>query len=121
LTINLDYRCPFCIIDKGRIINENKYAYVIRDVKPVVPLHSLVILKRHVVSYFDLSELELLSCHKLIITESEAVIEKDPSISGFNVGVNIEKSAGQSVFHCHIHLIPRRYGGSEKGVCGIPL
>jgi diadenosine tetraphosphate (Ap4A) HIT family hydrolase len=102
--------CPFCEIPSARRISENELAYVVRDARPVTPMHSLVIPKRHVSSYFDLSQSEIDAIHRLLFEQKESLEESDTSIDGFNVGVNCGEAAGQTVFHCHIHLIPRRTG-----------
>ncbi len=87
---------------------ENELVYAIRDSFPVTPLHTLIIPKRHVSSYFDLSPEELLACNDAIKKLEVAIRKEDSSVEGFNVGVNIGETAGQTIFHCHIHLIPRR-------------
>jgi len=71
-------------------------------------LHSLIIPKRCVKNYFDLTYKEILACNKLIKKLKKKFEKKDKSIKGFNIGINSGKVAGQSIYHCHIHLIPRR-------------
>ena len=66
--------------------------------------------KRHIKDYFDLSQNELIACDELIKIRKNEIINKDQSVKGFNIGTNIGKVSGQSIFHCHIHLIPRREG-----------
>ena len=105
-----DAGCIFCEVDSDRIIAENELAYVIRDGYPVTALHSLVIPKRHVTEYFDLGQAEINAIHRLIIETKENIQAADGLVTGFNIGVNAGESAGQTVFHCHIHLIPRRDG-----------
>lgn len=114
--------CPFCEIPTDRIILENELAYAIRDGRPVTPLHSLIIPKRHVETFFDLYQPERNAIFQLV-DQLKADIEKtDPSVSGFNIGMNAGQSAGQTVFHCHVHIIPRRDGdmpdprGGVRGV-----
>jgi diadenosine tetraphosphate (Ap4A) HIT family hydrolase len=102
--------CLFCDLSKDRVIAENELALVIRDGYPVTPLHSLVIPKRHVAELFDLGTSEMKACNDLLRRAKDAIKEEDDSIAGFNVGVNIGEAAGQTIFHCHIHLIPRRTG-----------
>lgn len=102
--------CLFCSMAEERIVDENALAYAIRDGFPVTPMHTLVIPKRHVPSYFQLTPEELLACNELIGKLELAIRGEDPSVAGFNVGVNIGEMAGQTIFHCHIHLIPRREG-----------
>lgn len=105
--------CPFCDVSKDHMVDEAELAYAIRDAFPVVPLHTLVIPKRHVQGYFELSRPELNACHQLLEREKEAIEQADPSVEGFNVGVNDGEAAGQTVFHCHLHLIPRRRGDTQ--------
>jgi ATP adenylyltransferase len=114
--------CLFCNITKNGVIKENDSAFAIYDGYPVTELHTLVIPKRHVKDYFDLLDHEREDCHLLLI-EMKAEIEfRDQKVDGFNVGINIGKSSGQTIFHCHIHLIPRREGDIDNprgGVRGV--
>jgi diadenosine tetraphosphate (Ap4A) HIT family hydrolase len=100
--------CLFCTIPKERIIAENEHAYAIRDGFPVTDFHTLVIPKRHVDEYFGLTVEELLSCNSLLHSLRTEILENDKTVKGFNIGMNSGEVAGQTVFHCHIHLIPRR-------------
>jgi len=100
--------CIFCQIPKDRIFFENDLIYAIFDGFPVTKYHSLIIPKRHIKDFFDLSEDELLSANKILHQMKEHILSIDESVTGFNIGMNAGESAGQTVFHCHIHLIPRR-------------
>ena len=117
--------CIFCNIEEDLIVHEYKHFYVIRDVFPVTPLHSLVITKRHVVSYFQCSKKELDEIPMILDTQKTELKILDDTITGFNIGMNIGEDACQTIFHCHIHIIPRRQGdtpnprGGVRGV--IPL
>lgn len=93
---------------RDRVISENDHAYAIRDAFPVTALHTLLIPKRHVQSYFALDPAELEACYQLLHGEKATIELEDGNVQGFNVGVNDGEVAGQTVFHCHIHLIPRR-------------
>ena len=117
--IFLDMTCLFCEIPQERIIASNELTYAIRDGFPVTALHTLIIPKRHAVDYFELTEEELLSCNQLIHKLKESIIKEDPSVVAFNIGMNAGEAAGQTVFHCHIHLIPRRKGDVERPKGGI--
>jgi ATP adenylyltransferase len=89
--------CLFCEIPANRIVAENELAYLTRDSYPVTAMHSLVIPKRHALTYFDLRPAEISLCHALI-AKAKADIEKaDPDVAGFNVGMNSGDAAGQSV------------------------
>jgi ATP adenylyltransferase len=119
LTLESDSSCDFCTIDSERVIDENNFAFAIRDAYPVAELHTLVIPKRHVQTYFELAPSELDACNSLL-KASKVWIEKSvPAISGFNIGVNNGQSAGQTVPHAHIHLIPRRDGDVENPRGGV--
>ena len=95
---------------KNRIVDANELAYVIRDDHPVVALHTLIIPKRHEDNYFMLGQAEINSCNQLMKRASEAIMNEDGSVRAFNIGINNEPMAGQTIHHCHIHLIPRREG-----------
>ena len=111
--------CPFCDFPKDRTIAQDELAFVIRDGHPVTPLHTLVIPKRHVSGLFDLGTSEMKACNDLLFRAKDAIREEDASVVGFNVGVNIGEAAGQTIFHCHIHLIPRRHGDVENPRGGV--
>jgi len=115
-------QCLFCAMPPPSRIAENQLAYAIRDNYPVTPLHSLVIPKRHVEDYFGLEEDELLHCNQLLCELKQAIMGEDDTVCGFNVGMNAGAAAGQTIFHCHIHLIPRREGDNSNprgGVRGV--
>ena len=86
---------------------------------PVSSQHCLIIPKRHVKDYFDLSEEEVLGCDQLIKKIKIKVENNDKTIKGFNIGINSGKEAGQSIMHCHIHLIPRREGDVQNPQGGV--
>jgi ATP adenylyltransferase len=111
--------CLFCDIPKERVIAENTLAYAIRDGYPVTPLHTLIIPKRHATTYFDLLEEEILACNELVKELRASILSEDLTVDGFNIGMNAGESAGQTVFHCHIHLIPRRLGDVENPRGGV--
>ena len=114
--------CLFCEIQKERILDQDDLFYVIRDGFPVTDLHTLVIPKRHVETYFDLYQPELNSCNRIIKKLKHQIEKDDVSVKGFNIGMNNGELAGQTIFHCHIHLIPRREGDVENprgGVRGV--
>ena len=102
--------CVFCNLLPKEIINEYNNFFVIRDAYPVTPLHSLIITKRHVVSYFQCSKEELNEIPIILDTQKTELKILDDTITGFNIGMNIGEDAGQTIFHCHVHIIPRREG-----------
>ena len=102
--------CPFCELPTARALAENKLAVAIGDGFPVTKGHVLVIPRRHVADYFGLSQDEVLACNELLHVLRRKIQAGDSSVTGFNVGINAGADAGQTIFHCHIHLIPRRRG-----------
>jgi len=110
--------CPFCNID-DKILFQFKNAIVISDKYPVTKYHSLIIPKRHVESYFDLTPEEYIDCIVMIKTTKKTLCELDKTISGFNIGINDGADAGQTISHCHTHLIPRRKGDVKEPAGGV--
>ncbi len=111
--------CLFCTLPSERVIAENNHAIAIRDGFPVTEGHTLVIPKRHAVDYFALTREELLACDALLRELKQAIEQDDDSVQGFNIGMNAGEVAGQTIFHCHIHLIPRRTGDAENPRGGV--
>ena len=111
--------CLFCNSKNSGIAHENKLAYASYDTYPVSELHCLIIPKRHIKDYFELNDDELIACNDLIRLIKDEILEKDETVKGFNIGTNINKIAGQSIMHCHIHLIPRRKGDVEDPQGGV--
>ena len=111
--------CIFCKIRTDELQFENQLSYSSRDSYPVSELHSLIVPKRHVETYFELTNEEIQACNELILKTKEKIIEQDNSVKGFNIGTNAGKVAGQSIMHCHIHLIPRREGDVENPQGGV--
>jgi len=89
---------------------QNELAFAIRDGFPVTELHTLIIPRRHVEDYFGLTSDELLACDALLRGLKSEIVRMDPMVTAFNIGMNAGLAAGQTIFHCHIHLIPRRAG-----------
>ena len=110
--------CTFCEIDPSRITNQNTLAFVTPDKFPVTRGHILIIPKRHVEDFFGLVESESSAIYKLIL-EEKAKLSEDESIEGYNIGANCGEVAGQTVFHCHVHLIPRRKGDVKNPRGGV--
>ena len=111
--------CAFCSIRRDSFVAENALAYAIYDKFPVTDGHVLVIPKRHAENYFSLTEDELLACDGLLRQLHVHLRDKDSFVEGFNIGMNAGAVAGQTVFHCHIHLIPRRNGDVDDPRGGI--
>ena len=111
--------CLFCNVEKSGCAYENELAYASYDSYPVTEHHCLIIPKRHIKDYFDLSNEELVACNDLVQIVKKKIIKKDPSVKGFNLGTNIGKVSGQSILHCHLHLIPRRKGDVDNPQGGV--
>ena len=111
--------CLFCNSKASGVLYENELAYASYDTYPVSKYHCLIIPKRHVIDYFDLTNQELIACNNLIKKVKVESLNKDKSIKAFNIGTNAGKIAGQSIMHCHIHLIPRREGDVENPQGGV--
>ena len=111
--------CIFCKIKHEELQFENQLAYSSIDSYPVSEFHSLIVPKRHVETYFELNNEEIQACNELIFKTKEKILKQDPSVKGFNLGTNAGKTAGQSIFHCHIHLIPRREGDVDNPQGGV--
>ena len=111
--------CLFCNYKQSGLTAENELAYASYDTYPVSEQHCLIIPKRHVVDYFQLSDDELIACNNLIKIIKKEVLDKDKSVKAFNIGTNAGKVAGQSIMHCHIHLIPRREGDVDNPQGGV--
>ena len=113
-------QCIFCSKINCEIIKSTKYFFIIRDTAyPVTQHHTLIITNRHVEDYFNLTKDEISELNQILKEQKSVLQQLDGNISGFNVGMNIGKDAGQSIMHCHIHLIPRREGDVENPQGGV--
>ena len=111
--------CLFCNINESGCAHKNNLAYASYDSFPVSKYHCLIIPKRHIKDYFDLSNDELIACDELIKIVKQKILSKDQLVTGFNLGTNIGKASGQSILHCHFHLIPRRENDVENPQGGV--
>ncbi|SMC62358.1 HIT family protein [Polynucleobacter kasalickyi] len=98
--------CPFCKLPFDRIIASNEFGLVIRDGFPISPGHTLIIPKRHVGSFFEITQEERDALFQLL-NKAKETIDTEFQADGFNIGINDGPSAGQTVPHLHMHLIPR--------------
>ena len=101
--------CLFCSIPKDQILIDHPFALAKRDGHPVSKGHTLIIPRRHVLSFFDTTEEERLAMLKLL-DEVKAMLDREHKPDGYNIGINNGAAAGQTVMHLHIHLIPRYLG-----------
>jgi|TARA_B100000959_G_C14895943_1_gene588773 diadenosine tetraphosphate (Ap4A) HIT family hydrolase len=110
--------CLFCNLPEDRIIRgfekEFQTCFLIKDQYPVSPGHALIIPDKHVESWFDLTKYDLEFMH-MLANEYKETVECD----GWNVGINIGAYAGQTIFHMHMHLIPRYEGDMENPRGGV--
>ena len=111
--------CLFCNIKESSLAEENNLAYASYDTYPVTDYHCLIIPKRHIKDYFELTQEEIVACDQLIKKIKKKIEIKDKSVKGFNIGINSGKVAGQSIMHSHIHLIPRREGDVKNPQGGV--
>jgi diadenosine tetraphosphate (Ap4A) HIT family hydrolase len=109
--------CLFCKDPQG-VSLVRELAYSARDTYAVSPGHTLVIPKRHVASFFDLTQDEVAACINLI-NEEKNRIDREFNPDGYNIGVNVGLAAGQSIYHVHIHVIPRYKGDVENPQGGV--
>lgn len=111
--------CPFCNPNSEReIITESATTYAIYDKYPVNKGHALIIPKQHIPDYFDLSNHSQRGC-LLVLNRVKKIIAEKFNPAGFNVGVNVGETAGQTIPHVHIHLIPRYMNDIENPVGGV--
>ena len=108
--------CRFCT--PRAVTRRNELAYCERDSYPVSPGHSLIIPFRHCANFFELTAEEMSACMDLL-AQVRLAVDDEFKPDGYNVGVNVNKAGGQSIFHVHIHLIPRFAGDSSKPRGGV--
>ncbi|WP_456397746.1 HIT family protein [Desulfurobacterium sp.] len=110
--------CPFCRREELPVVLSNEYSFAIFDMYPVTPGHMLIIPKRHVSNWFDITKEERDSILELI-EEGKKLLDANFHPDGYNIGVNIGKAAGQTIFHLHVHLIPRYEGDIDDPTGGV--
>jgi diadenosine tetraphosphate (Ap4A) HIT family hydrolase len=110
--------CLFCSLTAERFVLQSELAVVIRDGFPVSPGHTLIIPKRHVGSFFEITDAERADLMSLLARARDE-LEREFHPAGYNVGINDGAAAGQTVPHLHIHLIPRYDGDQEDPRGGV--
>ena len=108
--------CLLC--EKHDYILENDYGYAIYDDYPVSLGHMLIIPKKHIVDFFGADEQTRLHLFKLL-DEAKQLLDEKYHPDGYNIGMNCQMAAGQSIMHLHIHLIPRYIGDTPSPKGGI--
>jgi len=109
--------CIFCAPQR-EIIAQNEAAIAVFDSYPVSPGHALVLPRRHVATIWDLEAAEYDLCFRLV-RELQPILSANFAPDGFNVGANCGEAAGQSVWHAHIHVIPRYSGDTPDPKGGV--
>jgi diadenosine tetraphosphate (Ap4A) HIT family hydrolase len=118
MTIDTGAPCPFCEPSDDRLFAQNALALALWDGFPVTSGHALIISRRHIASWFDTSESERSALFALV-DAAKSIIDPIHRPDGYNIGINIGAAAGQTVFHVHIHLIPRFVGDVEDPRGGV--
>lgn len=109
--------CIFCHLDRP-LVAANTLAIAFRDAYPVAPGHTLVTPRRHVRTILDTTPEEYAACFALA-REVVSQLRDELAPDGFNLGVNVEVAGGQSVWHAHIHVIPRFAGDNPDPLGGV--
>ena len=110
--------CPFCHVPPVRVIAENELAIALLDKFPVNRGHVLICPRRHVASFFTLTEPETAAVFRLV-HDLKARGDDEFQPAGYNIGVNVGRAAGQTLLHVHVHLIPRYDGDVEDPTGGV--
>jgi diadenosine tetraphosphate (Ap4A) HIT family hydrolase len=115
--------CPFCADQTIKRARANlRTVFAINDQYPVTAGHMLILPRRHTNDYFTMTQDERRDAEDLLINLRRDIVEADPTVIGFNIGMNCGSAAGQTIEHAHIHLIPRRSGDTPDprgGVRGV--
>ena len=123
MTLESKLNCPFCSASiESKIIERLGTVVAIKDKHSVTKGHVLVLPIRHALDFFSMTSEEKKDTDKLIRILRDRIEKSDSTVTGFNIGANCGKSAGQTIMHAHIHLIPRRNGDTlnpKGGVRGV--
>lgn len=111
-------KCIFCNLRDERIIYECNQTIAFIDTYPASPGHTLVVPKRHIPTYFDASENEILAIGKAVQICKE-FLDNEFNPDAYNIGINNGEAAGQSIKHLHVHIIPRYKGDVEDPKGGV--
>jgi diadenosine tetraphosphate (Ap4A) HIT family hydrolase len=110
--------CPFCSLRQAEVLLEKPLAYVKRDGYPLTAGHALVIPRRHVATFFETTAEERQEILQLL-DEAKTLLDAKYRPDGYNIGINDGASAGQTVMHLHVHIIPRYVGDKSDPRGGI--
>ncbi|MFC6289313.1 HIT family protein [Levilactobacillus angrenensis] len=108
--------CVFC--QKSEIVLENDLAKAFWDIHPVRRGHLLIVPKQHYATYFDVPATTRQAMDDLTF-QAKALLDEKFAPAGYNIGINVDAAAGQTVMHAHIHLIPRYVGDVKDPRGGI--
>jgi diadenosine tetraphosphate (Ap4A) HIT family hydrolase len=111
-------KCPFCPIKDREILADHPLAAAITDSFPLTRGHTLVVPRRHVASFFELTAEER-SAMLGLLDEAKRALDKQYAPDAYNIGVNDGAAAGQTVMHVHVHLIPRYKGDADDPRGGV--
>ncbi len=116
--------CVFCDIakndPKGQKILDDEYVFAVRDTYAVAEGHTLVVSKRHVADFFDLTpEEQCAMIHALKKVRDDLLEDENLQTDGFNIGWNVGSAAGQTIMHVHAHIIPRKWGDVNDPIGGV--
>jgi diadenosine tetraphosphate (Ap4A) HIT family hydrolase len=101
------------------VLHGNDLAVALRDEYPVSRGHALIVPRRHVRSWFDATENERAALLELVDRIRERLEASARKPDGYNIGINDGEAAGQTVWHLHIHLIPRYHGDVDDPRGGV--
>lgn len=110
--------CVFCNIEKSKYLFENELFYAVHDLFPVTEGHILIISKKHLENYNDLDKDHKLALIEMIDNATKYILENNDT-EFYNIGVNTGESAGQTVMHFHLHVIPRKSGDHSDPKGGV--
>ena len=111
-------KCPFCPPKDHEVLETHALAVAIKDSFPLTCGHSLVVPRRHVASFFELTAEEKLAIVELL-DRAKAALDREYAPDGYNIGINDGVAAGQTVMHLHVHLIPRYKGDTDDPRGGV--
>ena len=111
-------RCQFCDASRSHVLHEGNLVKAIFDGFPVSPGHALIITRRHVPTWFDASREEQNEMLETI-QQVQRILDDQFAPAGFNIGWNVGAAAGQTIFHLHLHVIPRYVGDVTDPTGGI--
>jgi diadenosine tetraphosphate (Ap4A) HIT family hydrolase len=114
----LSQPCPFCSLTADCVVRDSELAFAIRDAFPVSQGHTLIVPKRHVASFFEITEAERSDMMDLLAAARDD-LDSQFHPAGYNIGINDGAAAGQTVAHLHIHLIPRYAGDRDDPRGGV--